>query len=173
MKYHTLVEGHGERTVELTADGVRLDGEAVSAELATHPGGRGLRHLRVGHRGYRLYARRTDDGWEILAGGRSVTVRVEDERTRAIREMAGEEMGPAGGGEVRAPMPGLVVRLLVEPGQPVEPGTPLLTMEAMKMENELRAERRGVVERIEVEEGETVGQDAVLVILAEPEGGDG
>jgi biotin carboxyl carrier protein len=93
---------------------------------------------------------------------------VEDERTRRIREMAGQDLAADGGGEVRAPMPGRIVRILVDVGQEVEPGTPLLTIEAMKMENELRAERRGVVARIEVEEGETVNQDAVLAVLEEP-----
>ncbi len=167
MRYHTVAGGQ-EEVVELTAEGVRLAGRTEAAELASLPGGRGRHHLRIGDRGYRIHAARSDDGWVVRIGGRTVRVRVEDERTRRIREMAGQDLGAGGGGEVRAPMPGRIVRILVDVGQEVEPGTPLLTIEAMKMENELRAERGGIVARIEVEEGETVNQDAVLAVVEEP-----
>lgn len=169
MKYFTRV-AERETTVELTEDGVRIDGRTLEAELATLPDG-GRRHLRLGSRGHAFSAARVDGGWEIRMEGHVVVVQVEDERTHRIRELARREPPGAGGGRVEAPMPGKVVRILVEEGQLVEPGTALLTMEAMKMENELRARRGGRVGSIRVSEGETVNQDAVLMEL-DPAGDD-
>ena len=63
----------------------------------------------------------------------------------------------------KAPIPGLIARVLVAPGQTVEVGEPLLVLEAMKMENEIRAARAGVVQEIAVSEGETVVLGDLLV----------
>jgi biotin carboxyl carrier protein len=62
----------------------------------------------------------------------------------------------SGDGRVKAPIPGLIARLLVAPGDHVEVGQPLLVLEAMKMENEIRAPRPGAVERLDVVEGQQV-----------------
>ena len=64
---------------------------------------------------------------------------------------------------VVSPMPGKLVKLLVEPGQPVKAGEPLLVLEAMKMEHTLRATADAVVERTFGREGDVVPQRAVLV----------
>jgi biotin carboxyl carrier protein len=71
---------------------------------------------------------------------------------------------PAGGdGRVKAPIPGLITRLLVEAGTQVEAGAPLLVLEAMKMENEIRAPRPGVVTLVNVKPGQTVMLGEVMV----------
>lgn len=167
MKYHVTIAGET-REVELTPEGVVLDSQPVEAELATVPGG-ALRHLRIGERGFVLSAVRGDDGWEVRVAGRRVRVRIEDERSRAIRELAGREEAAAGAHELRAPMPGKVVRVLVEQGQAVEAGDGLVVMEAMKMENELSARAGGRVGALRVEEGQTVNQGDVLVTIEEGE----
>ena len=164
MKYYVTVEGETHE-VELTAGGARVNGEdEAGAEIASVPGG-DLRHLRLGDRGFPLLARRGEDGWIFRISGRRLRVSVEDERTRAIRELAGETGASEGGRELRAPMPGLVVRVLVDPGHEVEAGDGLVVMEAMKMENELSARSAGTVTEVRVEEGQTVNQDDVLVTL--------
>jgi 3-methylcrotonyl-CoA carboxylase alpha subunit len=66
-----------------------------------------------------------------------------------------------------APMHGMVVAVLVEPGQAVNKGQPLLVLEAMKMEHQLRAERDGVIEALQCRQGEQVSQGAVLVRFAD------
>lgn len=76
----------------------------------------------------------------------------------------GAAVRPASGdGRVKAPIPGLITRLLVEPGATVEAGAPLLVLEAMKMENEIRAPRPGVVQAIKVAPGQTVKLGEVMV----------
>ena len=172
MKYFVTV-GEQELELELGAGGVRFgDGGPLPAELVTAPG-TPLRHLVLDGRGRRLAATRDEDGWTLLIDGRRLRVRVEDERTHAIRELAGLEGPGSGPRELRAPMPGLVVRVLVEPGQSVSRGDGMVVMEAMKMENELRADADGTVAEVRVEEGSTVAQDEVLVTLETGPDGDG
>jgi pyruvate carboxylase subunit B len=69
----------------------------------------------------------------------------------------------AGAGAVLAIMPGKIVRVLVEPGQQVEEGSPVCVLEAMKMENELRARQGGTVRVVHVEPGDDVEKDQVLI----------
>jgi biotin carboxyl carrier protein len=69
----------------------------------------------------------------------------------------------AGAGAVLAIMPGKIVRVLVEPGQQVEEGSPVCVLEAMKMENELRARQTGTVRALHVKPGDDVEKDQVLV----------
>ena len=161
MKYFVTFDDR-EREVELTEDGARVDGKAVRAELARIPGGSEL-HLRLGGRGFPMTAVRGEKGWQIQVYGRSIVAYVEDERTRAIRELAGGLPDEPTGRELRAPMPGLVLRVFVAPGQNIGVGDPLVVVEAMKMENELRAEESGTVGTVEVEEGSTVNQNDLLV----------
>ena len=79
--------------------------------------------------------------------------------------------GAARQASVVSPMPGKLVKLLVEPGQPVKAGEPLLVLEAMKMEHTLRAPADAVVEKTFGREGEVVAQRAVLVSFATKEPG--
>ncbi|MFW6039797.1 MAG: acetyl-CoA carboxylase biotin carboxyl carrier protein subunit [Gemmatimonadota bacterium] len=138
------------------------DGSAAVRELPSR--GR-VRRVLVGLDGWSrvAFAERRDGRWHVELEGRAYAVRVDDERTHEIRALT-EEIAPAVGDvELRAPMPGLVVRIAVSPGDSVEAGDGVLVMEAMKMENELRAERGGVVAEVHVAEGATVDRDARLV----------
>ena len=63
------------------------------------------------------------------------------------------------------PMPGLLVKLHVGEGEEVQPGQPLATVEAMKMENILRAEKQGVIASLNAKEGESLAVDAIILEL--------
>ncbi|MFQ5536901.1 MAG: acetyl-CoA carboxylase biotin carboxyl carrier protein subunit [Gemmatimonadota bacterium] len=167
MKYFARVNG---RTfvVELGAEGVRVDGEGVSAELA-HLEGTELHHLLLDGRSQRFLARREDGVWNLHLPGRRLEVEVLDERTRVIREMTRSSAKVSGPRPVRAPMPGLVVKVEVEEGDRVDAGQGVVIVEAMKMENELKAEAPGVVARIHVTAGDAVEKDQVLIDMAAPE----
>ena len=143
---------------------VELAGSDV-AEVRELPSRGTIRRVLVslGGRSAIAFAERRDGRWHVELEGRAFAIRVEDERTHQIRELT-EEIGPAGGEmELRAPMPGLVVRVAVAPGDRVEAGDGLVVMEAMKMENELRAEQAGIVAEVHVDEGSTVDRDDRLV----------
>ena len=163
MRYFVTIGG---RTfeVDLTGGTPTVDGEPVGAELVALPG-TPIRHLLAGGRSYGLVARSGEvrGEWELHLNGHRLEAEVVDERTRAIREMTGAGAGPKGPKPVRAPMPGLVVRVEVEAGHRVEAGQGVVIIEAMKMENELKAEADGVVSRVLVEQGQAVEKGAVLV----------
>jgi biotin carboxyl carrier protein len=83
------------------------------------------------------------------------TVEVQDSSQRVSRPRSGD-------GRVKAPIPGLITRVLVEPGATVQAGQALVILEAMKMENEIRAPFDGVVSSLAVGGGETVVRNQVL-----------
>jgi len=164
MKYHVTVAG---RTHEVVLDGdeVHVDGVRVAATLSTIPG-TPVRHLVLDGRSVALAAEPGEPGrWTLISRGEAVEVDVVDDRTRHIRSLVGAGKPQAAGGTVRAPMPGLVVRVLVEPGQTVTAGTGLVVLEAMKMENELKAPGNGVVGSISARPGQAVEKGQVLVTL--------
>ena len=162
MRYFVTVDG---RTfeVDLSGDVPVIDGDAVTAELSRVQG-TPTRHLLAGGESHTLVARRNDrHQWDIHLDGDRYEVEVVDERTRAIREMTGQGAAARGPSPIKAPMPGLVVRVDVEPGARVEAGQSVAIIEAMKMENDLKAESAGVVSRVAVAAGEPVEKGAVLV----------
>jgi biotin carboxyl carrier protein len=101
------------------------------------------------------------NGWyDVVVDGRRIPIEVTDPR-QAFSETA----RGARGGKITAPMPGKVVRILVEAGQAVEAGQGVLVVEAMKMQNEMKAPRTGVVQVVQVAEGATVSAGQVLVLI--------
>ena len=88
-----------------------------------------------------------------------------DERMRAIRELAGASAGPVGPAPLVAPMPGMIVRVNVQIGDQVQPGQGLVVMEAMKMENELRAQSSATVKAVLAQPGSAVEKGALLIEL--------
>lgn len=105
-----------------------------------------------------------EGAYNALVRGRVITLNVQDERR--VRMAAGARKVKVEGPQlVKCPMPGKVVKVLVAPDQVVEDGTPLLIVEAMKMENEIRAPTAGKVARIFVEAGQTVEAHAKLVSI--------
>lgn len=102
------------------------------------------------------------DTMRVTIDGCRTEVQVKDERDLLVDEFGlGEDQ--AGGGDVRAPMPGLVLDVLVEEGETVEAEQGLLVLEAMKMENELKAPAGGVVRAIHATSGDAVDKEALLI----------
>jgi pyruvate carboxylase subunit B len=164
MLYHVTLGGRTYR-VELSDGRVSIDGEPLGeTELAAVPG-TPVHHLLLAGRSHTLVAQPGSGRghWELHVDGVRHSVEVVDERTRAIRSLTHAKEGPSGPRPVRAPMPGLVVRVEVSAGDRVRPGQGVVIMEAMKMENELRAEGGGVVARVLVATGQPVEKGAVLI----------
>lgn len=178
MRYFVTIEGDvtpasddqapdGAIEVVVTPEGLSVDGEPVEARLLSIEGTDAHR-LEIGHASHRISARRGAQSgvWSLHLDGLAAEVEVVDERTRVIRALARAAAGSSGPRPVRAPMPGLVVRIEVAEGDVVQPGQGVAIVEAMKMENELRAEAEGRVTRIAVKTGDTVNKDQVLIELA-------
>jgi biotin carboxyl carrier protein len=163
-----------------------IDGEKVALEVKRE-GGRVS--AEVGGRRYELEARSVDAGVYLLihggrvyecrvgaepgsegrgalrvsVGAREYGVRLSDPKLLRGAGAAGGEQG--GRAQVKAPMPGKVVRVLVEAGQAVETGQGLVVVEAMKMQNELKSPKSGTVTELRAGPGSTVNAGDVLVVV--------
>ena len=161
------MNGH-EVTVELGPNGIEVDGTPVVAHLE-EVDGTPIYLLTIGGTLHRL-AVVPGEGrgrYSIWTDDHRFEVEALDERRRAIRELTGKSAGATGPKPLVAPMPGLVVRVNVQVGDQVQPGQPLVVMEAMKMENELRSPAAGVVRVIHAHPGAAVEKGTVLVELTE------
>ena len=103
---------------------------------------------------------------QVAVDGRTFTAAVRSRRS-AGPEMQDPRGGTISGGNrtIHAPMPGRIVRLLVSPGDRVTPRQPVVVVEAMKMENELRSPGAGVVREINVREGAVIETGTVLMVI--------
>lgn len=146
---------------------VELDGRRLRVELGAdwHPGRRLVR-ARVDGRPLVLQADPVMEGWLLTHGGAELRALV---RTRQAAEYAARtpaKAPPDTSRLVRSPMPGLIVSVGVAAGQEVKAGQDLFVLEAMKMENVLRAERDGLVGEVKVAARDTVATDQVLLSFA-------
>ena len=165
MKYIVSVAG---RSVE-----VEIDGETVTVNGRTHGAtlsgvqGTPLRQLLVDGRPLALAIDGGDKGlWGISLAGERWEAEVVDQRTLHLRSLTGAADQARGPAALRAPMPGLVVRVQAEPGQTVAAGAGIVVLEAMKMENELRAAGPAVIKAVHARAGETVEKGQLLVEFA-------
>lgn len=165
MRY-TVTVGSREVQVELDGDLVTVDGVPHVGQVAALPG-TPLWLLVLDGVPIELPAERTGRGaWLVTAQGERLEVQALDERARHIQSLLGNRGAQAQAGAVKAPMPGLVLRVLVSAGDTVAAGQGLLALEAMKMENEIRAPAAGVVGSVAVLPGQAVEKGQVLLELA-------
>ena len=166
MKYVVAVNGE-RKTVALGIEGAAFENDpAAQAELVEIEGSP-LVILKLGNEVQRVVVQKGKirGQYSLWVDGYRFEVEALDERTRQIRDVAAASAAPSGPAPIVAPMPGLVVRVRVAVGDKVEAGQGVVVMEAMKMENELRATAPGVVRSIEVEAGTAVEKGTLLVAL--------
>jgi acetyl/propionyl-CoA carboxylase alpha subunit len=162
-----VVSVNGERIeVDVAPDGVRVGDEHLQARVDDVEG-TPVRLVCVGDTVHRVIVRpgAMRGEYTLWIGGHRYVVEALDERTRTIRDMTGMGAGPSGPSPLIAPMPGLIVRVSVSPGDEVRAGQGMVVMEAMKMENELRAPADGRVKVVRVAPGQAVEKGALLVEL--------
>ncbi len=163
MKY--IVDLNGERQqVEVDGESVHVDSHTVLARLEEIEG-TPVRLVTIGSQVHRVVVRRgaTRGAYTLWVDGFRFDGEALDERTRAIRDITAESQKASGPASLNAPMPGLIVRVSVAPGDTVQAGQGLIVMEAMKMENELRASAAGIVKNVLVEPGKAVEKGTLLI----------
>jgi biotin carboxyl carrier protein len=160
--FEATVDGRRLR-VEVRSDGARytvtVDGrplEVDHVETADR-----FSSLIVDGHSHDVGLERRPGGYAVLVNGEAKAV----DLAEAVRGASLPAQRPPGPTALAAPMPGRVVRVLVEPGQEVAVGEGLVVVEAMKMENELRAPRAGRVREVVAREGEAVEAGAPLVVV--------
>ncbi|MGB9465342.1 MAG: biotin/lipoyl-containing protein [Candidatus Acidiferrum sp.] len=155
------------RTVELERDAdclkIILDGQLVAAdavEIAPN-----TFSLLLEGQSYEVRVNQLQDGvLKLQTRLQEFSAEVADPRAWRGRRHGAQEA--EGRQQVVAPMPGKVIRLLVQEGEKVEAGQGLLVVEAMKMQNEIRSPKGGTVERLQVKEGQAVNAGEVLCIVS-------
>jgi len=165
MKYIVTLNGV-RHEVSLDGGTATLDEQQVSAQAAD-VAGTPLRVVTIGDEVHRVVVKRGKGRgiYSLWVDGYRFEAEALDERTRAIRDISAATAKPAGPAPVVAPMPGLIVRLNVAVGDTVAAGQGVVVMEAMKMENELRATSAGRVRSIAVTVGIAVEKGMTLVEL--------
>lgn len=165
MKYYVQV---GDETLEIVREGedVQVDGRRTVAHV-TEVEGTPVRMVTIGDEVHRVVARRgpTRGRYTLWLDGFRYEVEALDERSRAIRELSGASAAASGPAPLVAPMPGMIVRVQVQVGDTVQVGQGLVVMEAMKMENELRATSAGTVKVVHAQPATAVEKGAILLEL--------
>lgn len=165
MKYQTIVNGQTFE-IEINEDGrILVNGEERAIDFRALRKGE-LYSLLLDHQSFEAVVEERDDQYHVLMDGNLYEIKVTDERSRRLAS-AFMSFGDSGGEvSIRAPMPGMIVRVAVVEGQQVSKGETLVILESMKMENELKAPRGGTVHHVYVTPGGSVEQNKVLVTIA-------
>jgi biotin carboxyl carrier protein len=163
MRYHIDVDGR-KFTIER-----RSTTEGLTFRINEEPVTLGIHNAGEGH--YLLqYQNRCLDVWIHEAAGQYlIDLNGQSHQARLLRGIAAAEPGLAdevtGRTEIIAPMPGKIVKILASPGTSVEAKQPVLIIEAMKMQNELRSPRKGTVVQLAVSEGQAVAAGTLLLAI--------
>ncbi len=167
MKYDVLLSG-ARRSIEFIPPGhtsspvtAIIDGRMVAADIAKISSG--VFSILLGGRSFEVTVEEAAEDLMVHVAGREFQVEITDPRSWRSRRAGNIEL--EGRQQVIAPMPGKIVTVLVAQGQKVETGQGLLVIEAMKMQNELRAPKSGTVERLLAKEGQTVSAGELLAIV--------
>jgi len=167
MIYQVIVED-STFEIEISDDLVRIDGEAVLVDLAALEKANEYSLILEGI-SQPIHAMKQGRGtWDILWNKRSFHVNVLDRLGRAIKEVGEQESQVEHPEAVIAPMPGTIVDVKVKEGDSVEAGQGLVIVEAMKMENEVKADAGGCVQIIHIASGDAVEKGTLLVELVPP-----
>lgn len=162
MRYVTTI-GEREYLVEVREDRrLILDGKEYEIDfdfVMDQP----VYSLLIDGRSFEAYVYPVDETWQVLLQGRAYQAKVEDEREKRLRAASGSGVSDRAEFHLRAPMPGLVVSILVEEGQEIHKGDMLLILESMKMQNELKSPRDGKISRLRVKPGESVEQHQTML----------
>ena len=164
MKYFAAVNGQ-EYEVEIEGGQVWVNGEIIDVDLS-QGGVPELYSILLDGASYEVLVEEQRQEYAVTLRGQQFHVQVEDERTRRLNAGRKGPLVPQGELVVKAPIPGLVVKVLVQEGDDIPEDHPLIILEAMKMENEIRSLRAGIIRSVDVSAGQRVEQGAALLVLA-------
>jgi len=161
MTIYRVSVGNLEYLVDVTGDEITLNGQAIQASLTQLNNG-GLMLLRKENRARELHVLpQGNNAYAVMVNGRHLIAQVEKGNCRPKKRT-----DQANQGAVSAPMPGMVVDVLVREGQRVNSGEPLVVLESMKMQMQLRSPFSGQVRQVNVSSKSQVEKGALLVQVA-------
>jgi biotin carboxyl carrier protein len=164
MLYEVTIDGKNHQLQLERADGIwqcRLDGLAVQVDAILNR--RNVLSLLMNGKAYDIKRELTTSGLNIWVGTTRYAVQIRDPRSlRRRKDGAGDDLSPK---ELVAPMPGKVVRILVSEMTEVEAGQGIVIVEAMKMQNEIKSPKKGILQKLFAAEGSNVNAGDVLAIV--------
>ncbi len=163
MTYDVAIDGKHYRLDLEQREGrwnCRVDGRDIEVDaVLARPN---VLSLRIGNQAYEVKCERVGSDQHVWVGSQRFAAEVSDPRSLRSRTGSAEEHGPK---KLTAPMPGKVVRILVNEGAEIEAGAGILVVEAMKMQNEVKSPKKGTVQKILVKQGTAVNAGDVLAIV--------
>lgn len=159
MKYTTIINNK-QFEVEILKDGnVLVNGRPHEVDFLGLE--ESLYSIIQNTRSYEIAIEEERGKYELQLGGRLYEATVLDQRAMLMAQRKGGLI--SGSGEIASPMPGLIVEVLVNIGDEVTQGQTVVILESMKMQNELKAPRDGIVQKISCEAGQTVDKGNLLI----------
>ena len=148
-----------DRDSELIIDGSKLDWDI--SEISD-----GHFHILINHKSYRAEIVKADPltkSFALKINGKVYSVELKDKFDLLLEKMGMNNGATGKANTIKAPMPGLIINLHVKEGDTVMPGDALLILEAMKMENLIKASAQSVVKSVKVKKGDSVEKNQVLI----------
>jgi len=167
MKYRAKIEDKSYLIEILETDGdwdVRLDGEKISIDVVSVKPPR-LFSLLKANRSFDVEVVKNSEGYVVHLEGRTYECVLEDEKIARLKGLTVAGSSLHKGKELKAPMPGLILAVEVKEGDAVKPGQGLVIVEAMKMENEIRALFEAKVKTVKVKPRQAVERNEVLMVF--------
>lgn len=162
--YKAQVNGGEALAVEMEKDGLLVGGNLLDWDIVKLRDG--YYHIVYKDQSYTAELVRFDKEEKLFVftiGGHTLEVKVQDRFDLLLDKLGMADLAAATVSDIKAPMPGLILELMVAPGDTVAKGDPVLILEAMKMENVLKAPGDGTVQSIAVGKGDSVEKNQVLI----------
>jgi biotin carboxyl carrier protein len=152
--------------VESIGSEYKIDGISVPADFSEF--GKGKFHVIMNNRSYVAEVISSDKEnklFEIKIGNKIIPVQLRDKYDELLQEIGIDVVAGKKVNDIKAPMPGMVLQVLVEKGQPIKKGDAIVVLEAMKMENILKSPADGIINKVHVNKGDKVEKNQVMVIF--------
>lgn len=165
--YKASVDNKEPREIEFSEDGIRLRGQAVNWDLIAT--GEGRFHVLMDSKSYSCEVINADFSkkrFEIKVNGTVHEVELKDQFDELLKKLGMDKAAAHKVNAIKAPMPGLVLKIMITENQEIKEGEAVLILEAMKMENVIKSPGNGVVKSVKVKERDAVEKNQVLVELA-------
>jgi len=160
------VSGQEPVTVENSAEGLLLNGQAFNWDIVE--ASENAFHAIFNNRSYELEVVKADfeaKSFTIKINGKVVEVTAKDRFDLLLEKMGMSDLASQKVNDMKAPMPGLILDILIQPGDQINKGDKLLILEAMKMENILKAPADAIVKEVKVEKGQNVEKNQLLLLF--------
>lgn len=168
MKYIAQINDE-EYVIEIGPNNeLTVNGEPYQIDFRQLPSS-GVASLLLNNHSFEALVEQRNGQWDVLIKGELYAVTVTDERAYRLAQARGSLAAVDGEVNITSPMPGIIIAVPVAEGDVVQQGDKVVILESMKMENELRAPRDGVVSQVLIEAGASVEKDQVLVVISDHE----